>query len=142
MGEYDLLGGPSILLVEDHPFQLIGLEMQLNRMGFFRLSAAIDGAEALEMIKEGRRFDLLLCDQYLPDNRGIDLIEEAYRLGGIHYAVLLSGIDDQSALQELLLASQARGLPLLDCMSKPLSSQDFLKAVEPLWFGKQSSCEQ
>jgi hypothetical protein len=30
MGEHDLLGGPRILLVEDHPFQLIGLEMLLN----------------------------------------------------------------------------------------------------------------
>lgn len=133
MSEYDLLGGPSILLVEDHPFQLIGLEMQLNRLGFFRLVPALDRAEALMMIQEGRRFDLLLCDQHLPDGRGIDLIETAYSLGGISHAILISGIDYPPTLQQLLWAAQQSGLPLLACLSKPLPPQLFLHALEPLW---------
>lgn len=137
MSEHTPLGGPSILVVEDHPFQLIGLEMQLNRMDFFRLTPVLDGTEALAMIKEGRQFDLLLCDQYLPDSLGIDLIEEAYSLGGVRHAILLSGIDDQPALQQLQLAAQLRGLPVLACLRKPLPSQSFLKALEPLWSSNQ-----
>ena len=133
MGEYDLLGGPSILLVEDHPFQLIGLELQLNRMGFFRLTPALNCHEALAIIREGRRFDLLLCDQYLPDGKGVDLIKDAYELNSIRHAILLSGIDDRLTLERLLLTAQLRGLPLLASLSKPLSSQEYLKAVDRLY---------
>ena len=100
----------NILLVEDHPFQLIGLEMQINRLGFFRLAPALDCAEAMSLIQEGRTFDLLVCDQHLPDGLGINLIEKAYALGGIRHAVLLSGIEEPDT-QMLLQTARERGLP-------------------------------
>lgn len=132
MGEHDLLGGPRILLVEDHPFQLIGLEMLLNHLGLFRLTPALDCTEALETIKNGNRYDLLLCDQHLPDGRGIDLIEKAYKLGGISHGIIISGIEDHPALQQLLWAAQQHHLPLLACLSKPLPPKLFLQALAPL----------
>ena len=119
----------NILLVEDHPFQLIGLEMQLNRLGFFSLAPALDCAEAMSLIQEGRTFDLLVCDQHLPDGLGINLIEKAYSLGNIRYAVLLSGIDEPSKLEILLQTARKCGLPLLACLSKPLPVQAFLNAL-------------
>jgi CheY-like chemotaxis protein len=123
----------SILLVEDHPFQLIGMEMQLNRKGFFRLTPAMDRAEAIALINEGRRFDLLLCDQHLPDGLGTHLIEEAYALGGIRYAILISGIDEAHLRQSTLETAHERGLPILANLSKPLSMEAFLEALPPIW---------
>jgi CheY-like chemotaxis protein len=122
-----------ILLVEDHPFQLIGLEMQLNRLGLYQLTPALDSAEVLILIEEGRRFDLLLCDQHLPDGYGIDLIERAHALGGIRFAMLISGIDDTPLRQQLLQDAQARGIPLLAYLEKPLSAALFQQALEPVW---------
>jgi CheY-like chemotaxis protein len=123
----------SILLVEDHPFQLIGLEIELNRLGFYQLTPALDSAEAIVLISQGRRFDLLLCDQHLPDGYGIDLIEMAHAQAGIHFAMLISGIDDTLLRQQLLLDAQARGLPLLACLEKPLSATLFRQALYPVW---------
>jgi len=123
----------SILLVEDHPFQLIGLEMQLNRLGLYQLTPALDSAEALMLIKEGRRFDLLLCDQHLPDGYGIDLIDMAHALDGIRFAMLISGIDDTPLRQQLLQDAQARGLPLLAYLEKPLSATLVQQARESVW---------
>ncbi|MFJ2713258.1 response regulator [Pseudomonas sp. NPDC087346] len=124
---------PSVLLVEDHPFQLIGLAMQLNRLGFFWIRTALDGAEAIAIIKEGRTFDLLVCDQYLPDSLGLDLIGAIYRMGAARYAILISGVGHQSLLDNMQRVAHQRGLPLLACLSKPLSSEAFLNTLKPLW---------
>jgi CheY-like chemotaxis protein len=124
---------PSVLLVEDHPFQLIGIAMQLNRLGFFRIRMALDSAEALAILREGRKFDVLVCDQHLQDGLGIDLIETIYRLGAIRSAILISGVDHSSMLDNLQRVALRRGLPMLACLSKPLSSCEFLHALTPLW---------
>ena len=134
MGEFELMGGPSILLVEDHSFQLIGLEMQLNRLGLFNLAQALDGADALRMLQAGRKFDLLLCDQHLPDTLGVDLILEAQRLGCVRYSMRISGIDHPEALEQLPAVQQSQP-QLLACLSKPLSSERFMSALAPIWAG-------
>ncbi|MDI2146203.1 response regulator [Pseudomonas sp. ITA] len=133
MSERNQSPWPSVLLVEDHPFQLIGLAMQLNRLGFFWIRMAHDSAEAVAIIKEGRKFDVLVCDQHLPDGLGVDLIDTMYRLDAIRYAILISGIEPSPMLDNLQKVALRRGLPLLACLSKPLSSDDFLKALTPLW---------
>ena len=132
MGEFDLLSGPSILLVEDHSFQLIGLEMQLNRLGLFRLTPALDGTEALQILQSGRSFDLLLCDQHLPDMLGTKLIMEAQQLGCVRYSMLISGIDHPDTLEQLPAVQQIKP-HLLACFSKPLASDRFMSALSPLW---------
>ena len=124
---------PKILLVEDHPFQLIGLHMQLNLLGFFRVSTALDKAEALALIDRGLSFDLLLCDQHLPDGYGLDLIDSAHQLGAIRYAMLISGIDESPLRQHLLHNAHERDLPLLACLSKPLPVERFQQALAPIW---------
>lgn len=128
MRERDL----RILLVKDHSFQLFGLEILLNRLGFFRLTPALDSTEALKIIKSGRYFDLLLSDQHLPDGRGIDLIESAHRLGGIGYAMLISGIDDLAVFESLLSNARQKGTPRLACLSKPLCPTLFLNMLKPI----------
>ncbi|WP_081232238.1 response regulator [Pseudomonas chlororaphis] len=124
---------PSLLLVEDHPFQLIALAMQLNRLGFFCIRMALDSAEALAIAQEGRKFDVLVCDQHLPDGLGIELIDTMYRQGIIDHAILISGVDNPSLLDNLQKVARRRGLPLLACFSKPLPSTDLLQALSPLW---------
>lgn len=128
--------GPDILVVEDHPFQLIGLQMQLNRFGFFKLTPALDCAEALMLVAQGRRFDLLLCDQYLPDGTGMQLIEKMYRLGATRHAILLSGIDDSLGFWRAMRTAQRLRLPLRACLHKPLSVEPFLEALAPLGYGR------
>lgn len=112
-----------ILLVEDHPFQLIGLEKQLNRMGFFNLASALDIEDALKLMNAGRRFDFLLCDQNLPDGLGTELIEKAYRIGAIRQAILFSGIDADGELTSLHQEALEKGVPVLACMAKPLNPE-------------------
>ncbi|MGV6394173.1 response regulator [Pseudomonas caspiana] len=123
-----------ILLVEDHPFQLIAIQILLNNQGYFLLTPALTAAEALAaMERTTQPYDLLLCDQCLPDGDGFDLIERALTQGQVRRAIVLSGLD-RDRLEEIEQMAAQRGLPLLGCLSKPLSGPDLsrLLAATPL----------
>jgi CheY-like chemotaxis protein len=118
-----------ILLVEDHPFQLVALQIQLNNQGFYLLTPALSASEAMAALERSvEPYDLLLCDQCLPDLNGSDLIEYASRKGTIRHAVLLSGLaqDRFAAIEQRALE---RRLPLLGCLSKPLHGQDLSRLL-------------
>lgn len=120
----------SILLVEDHPFQLIATQMQLNRLGFFRLAPVLDAAEAREACaRRSKPFDLLLCDINLPGTDGIELVCELADAGSIRQAVLLSGREEEE-LHALQHSLRARGIPVLACLAKPLDQGALLQALE------------
>ncbi|MDB6141671.1 MAG: response regulator [Pseudomonas sp.] len=124
-----------ILLVEDHPFQLIATQILLNNQGYYRLTPALSAAEAMVAMESAKEpFDLLLCDQCLPDLSGLELIELANRHGLVRRAVMLSGLS-QEHLDDLERMAHQRQLPLLGCLSKPLHVQELtalLAATVPL----------
>ncbi|MFJ3485226.1 response regulator [Pseudomonas sp. NPDC090202] len=118
-----------ILLVEDHPFQLIALQILLNNHGIYRLTPAMTASEALSALERNAgNYDLLLCDQRLPDMCGIELIEIATRKGLVENAVLLSGVD-ASQLTAIENNARKRGLPLLGCLHKPLNALELLSLL-------------
>ncbi|MET0849411.1 MAG: response regulator [Pseudomonas sp.] len=114
-----------ILLVEDHPFQLRATQYLLESYGFTQLTAT-DSAEAAlqQMFKASQPFDILLCDQCLPDLPGLDLIEFASQRGMIRKAVLLSSLTTVE-LDGLEKMAGEHGLPLLGYLIKPLKQSDF-----------------
>lgn len=119
----------AILVVEDHPFQLIAMQMHLNQMGFFHLTPALDAEEAREAcLRREKPFDLLLCDINLPDTDGIDLVNELARNGGIRQAILFSCREDDE-LQALEKSLKDSGLPVLACLSKPLDQRTLLQIL-------------
>lgn len=120
----------SILIVEDHPFQLIATQMHLNRLGFFRLTPALDANEAREeCARRDEPFDLLLCDINLPDIDGVELLSELAEAGHIRQAVFLS-CRDADELQALHRKLRDRGLPVLACLSKPLDQWALMQTLE------------
>ncbi|WP_024680833.1 response regulator [Pseudomonas syringae] len=119
-----------ILLVEDHPFQLIATQVLLNNQGYFLLTPALTAAEAMDaMHRSPEPYGLLLCDQCLPDMAGIELISEAARQGLLRQAILLSGVPD-AQLESLQQLAMERDLPLLGCLSKPLNGADLRRLLE------------
>lgn len=118
-----------ILLVEDHPFQLIALQILLNNHGFYRVTPALNASEALAaMERSDTPYDLLLCDQRLPDMSGLELIDVASRRCLVRQAVLLSGLE---ASQLLEIEDQAikNGIPLLGCLIKPLNTLELFQLI-------------
>ena len=122
-----------ILLVEDHPFQLLAAQCLLNSFGFDRLTPAENAEQAIRFMSQAQTpFDIMLCDQCLPDLPGLELIDIASRRGFIKVAVLLSGLplEELSALKTQALK---RDLPLLGYLSKPLNKEELIKLIDPLF---------
>jgi response regulator of citrate/malate metabolism len=69
-------------------------------------------------------FDILLCDQCLPDLTGLDLVRFASQRGLIRQAIILSSLTT-SELDELVKTANEHGLPLLGYLIKPLKHSEF-----------------
>jgi CheY-like chemotaxis protein len=114
-----------ILLVEDHPFQLRATQYLLESYGFTQLTTTDSADGALkQMLKAVQPFDILLCDQCLPDLCGLDLVEFASHRGMIRQAILLSSLTS-TELDELEKKANEHGLPLLGYLIKPLKQSEF-----------------
>jgi CheY-like chemotaxis protein len=117
MFKYDL----RILLVEDHPFQLVATQCLLNSYGFCQLTSAYNAESALRLMQQSKMpFEILLCDQCLPDLQGLELIDRASRQGFIQRAIILSSLT-RHELDELKHQANERHLPLLGYLTKPIN---------------------
>ena len=115
-----------ILLVEDHPFQLKATQYLLESYGFTRLTTTDSAKGALEqMLRAEQPFDILLCDQCLPDICGIDLVKLASHRGMIKQAILLSSLTP-AELDGLESMASTHDLPLLGYLVKPLKEVEFI----------------
>lgn len=113
-----------ILVVEDHPFQLRATQCLLESYGFSQ-TTLIDSAKGAmqKMLGVMQPFDILLCDQCLPDMSGLDLIKMASDLGLIKHAILLSGLTP-AELDQLTRLANTLGVPLLGYLTKPLKQSE------------------
>ncbi|MHC8287999.1 response regulator [Pseudomonas sp. XS1P51] len=114
-----------ILLVEDHPFQLRATQCLLESYGFTQLTTTNSAAGALQqMLTAAQPFDILLCDQCLPDLPGLELVEIASHRGMIRQAILLSSLTS-AELDGLEKKASEHGTPLLGYLIKPLKQSEF-----------------
>ncbi|QHF43938.1 response regulator [Pseudomonas sp. S35] len=119
-----------ILLVEDHPFQLLATQYLLRSFGFEHLTAAENAAQAIHLMTLAETpFDILLCDQCLPDLPGLELIEIASRRRFVTAAILLSGLAPVE-LSALKKQAMKRDLPLLGYLSKPLNKDELIQLIQ------------
>jgi CheY-like chemotaxis protein len=112
-----------ILLVEDHPFQLLATQCLLRSFGFHQLTPVENAEQAIRTM-----------NQCLPDLPGLELVEIASRGQFITRAILLSGLSTTELLKLTAQAAQ-RNLPLLGCLSKPLNKyelESLMSSTHPL----------
>ncbi|MFC6336731.1 response regulator [Pseudomonas sp. CCM 7891] len=128
-----------ILLVEDHPFQLLATQCLLKNAGYHCLTPTENAAQALMFMTQTETpFDILLCDQCLPDLPGIELIEIAHRRGFIKAAILLSGLP-ANELESLKTQALQRKFPLIGYLAKPLNSDDLQALISQSKLAKENS---
>ncbi|AZE54201.1 response regulator [Pseudomonas synxantha] len=118
-----------ILLVEDHPFQLLATQCLLKSFGFDQLTPVENAEQAIRLMSQSEHpFDLMLCDQCLPDLPGLELVEIASRQRFITSAILLSGLPPAELINLKKQALQ-RDLPLLGSLSKPLNKDQLEQLI-------------
>lgn len=115
-------GECSILLVDDQDLLREAVAEYLAMQGYL-VKCAANGTEAMQMLEQGLRPDLLICDVMLPDIRGGGLVREANLLlpelkvlfvSGYAREIVMSEIGDGEFLQKPfrldVLARRVQGL--------------------------------
>lgn len=118
-----------ILLVEDHPFQLLAIQCLLKSFGFTQLTPAENAEQAIMLMRKTKApFDVMLCDQCLPDLTGLELVEIASQAGFVKGAVLLSGLPTIE-LEYLKTLAIQRNLRLIGYLAKPLNKEAWIDLI-------------
>jgi CheY-like chemotaxis protein len=116
----------NLLLVEDEPGVLNAMRILLKVEGY-RVETASSAAEALELLRDGVDFDLIISDFHLEDGRtGTQVISVARELLGESLKAILVTGDTSSAVREL------QGDDKLRIASKPINSSELLALVKSL----------
>ncbi len=120
----------NILLVDDDTFILKIIHQQLTNLGFHKITAVDNPANALAMLEEtGNTFDILLLDLQMPGIDGVEFIRHLDRLeypGGV---VLISGHDERILLTAKRLAS-SQNLRVLGALHKPVTPSQLDKVLK------------
>lgn len=110
----------KVLILEDHPFQLMALHQMLNANGVFDVLVAESVDAAMHLLDRRGPVDIAICDLYMEGSDGLALIRHLAENRLAQALIVLS--DAEPALLEHIgdLARQL-GLSLLGCVSKPAS---------------------
>ncbi|MFZ0430678.1 MAG: sigma-54 dependent transcriptional regulator [Acidobacteriota bacterium] len=111
-----------ILVIEDDPATSRMVGMALKAAGY-QVDAARSCAVARTALRE-RQFDLLLCDLYLQDGTGLDLLRECRASGSATPLVVFTA---QGSVETAVEAIREGAF---DYLAKPFKLQDLLSLVE------------
>ena len=114
----------AALVVDDLLVNRVILERQLETYGL-EVTLCRSGIEALKVLDDGTRFDLVLTDHHMPDLDGLELTRRLRAMGNDTPILLLTS--DSSALD----AAQGNG-DLFGCLEKPVLRSDLFRMLQKL----------
>lgn len=111
-----------ILIVEDDEGIRQIMQAKLFKEGF-NVSVAANGLHALQILRSGQKFDLIVSDLKMPGKSGLELLLEVRKLEIACPFVVLTAFADRSKI----MAARAQGAR--DVLVKPIKHQDLLKKI-------------
>jgi two-component system, cell cycle response regulator CpdR len=114
-----------ILLAEDDDVMREYLARALTKSGY-AVESVDRGTAALELIKSGQTFDLLLTDIVMPEMDGIELAQKAAIVAPMLRVMFITGFSAVS-----LKAGQA--MPNAKVLSKPFHLRDLVLEVDRMF---------
>ncbi|MBT2373760.1 EAL domain-containing response regulator [Pseudomonas fluorescens] len=111
----------KVLILEDNPFQLMALHQMLNANGVFNVLTAESVEAARQSLASKGPVDIAICDLYLEQGDGLELIRELAEHRQAQVLILLSNAEPDVLEGVANMARQA-GLNVLGCLPKPASA--------------------
>jgi PAS domain S-box-containing protein len=114
----------NILLVEDNKTNLIFMKMLMEQLGY-GIAIARNGLEAVELIEQGKGFDLILMDIQMPKMNGLEATRKIRDIIGNETTMIvgLSANAFQEDIKKALKSGMDHYLP------KPVSIHDIAKVI-------------
>ena len=117
----------SILLVDDYEFIRTILECILQQLGYQNLCMAVDGLEALNLLRS-QPIDLVITDYHMPEMDGIDLFRSMQQgpvLAKIP-VLLISGVPTEK------FATQALAMEIQSTLNQSFRAEQLDQEIQSL----------
>ncbi|WP_166360061.1 EAL domain-containing response regulator [Pseudomonas akapageensis] len=119
----------KVLILEDHPFQLMALHQMLNANGVFDVLTAESVESACRSLERRGRVDVAICDLQMPDADGLALIQHLANEGLAGALIVLSGAE-RNVLDNVSQLARQLGLRVLGSLQKPACAASLRKLLE------------
>lgn len=119
-GQVSGVSGPSAMVVDDDPFTQVALSGMLTHLGASDVRVAGDGRQALRAMAEMKQPpEFVICDVFMPEVDGIELLDELAKRQYRGSVILVSGmsIETLSIARDVAISA---GLKVLGAFPKPL----------------------
>ena len=123
----------KVLVLEDHPFQLMALHQMLNANQIFDVRTAESVEAARESLDSRGPVDIAICDLQMEGPDGLELIRYLAAEHMANALIILSSTTT-CVLEGVARLAIAQGLEVLGYLSKPASAaalSELFKAYEP-----------
>jgi two-component system cell cycle sensor histidine kinase/response regulator CckA len=120
---YDLTGSENILLVEDEDAVRIFSARTLREKGYNVIDVS-SGQEAIELINNGKKFDLMITDVVMPNMDGLSLSKQVHEIDPSLKVIFISGYTEDTFRKNLDTNTKVYFLP------KPFTLKDLAEKVK------------
>lgn len=110
----------KVLILEDNSFQLMALHQMLNANGVFNVLTAESVEVARRSLDSKGPVDIAICDLYLEQADGLELIRDLARQERARALIILSDAEED-VLEGAAGMARELGLKVLGCLPKPAS---------------------
>lgn len=111
----------KVLILEDHPFQLMALHQMLNANGVFDVLPAESVEQACQALSRRGPVDIAICDLQMDGADGLAMIRHLAEQGLASALIIISGAES-CVIDSVGDLARRLGLKVLGCLQKPASS--------------------
>jgi CheY-like chemotaxis protein len=121
-----------ILSLDDDIFMLDIIAQTLKEIGITHIKTYSSAKSALAYFnKHEESVDVLLCDLYMPDMDGIEMLTELAKMG-FKGAVFIISSADYVMIHSMTVLAKARGIKVLGHLPKPIMMDELQIHLENL----------
>jgi CheY-like chemotaxis protein len=111
-----------ILIVEDDESIRFMLQNKLYKDGY-NVTVAANGLHAMQVVRSGQQFDLILCDLKMPGKDGLEFFNAMKGLNASVPMVILTGYPDKNKIVQAIRNG------VRDVILKPIKHQDLVQKI-------------
>lgn len=120
----------KVLVVEDSP-DLLKIWIRLFEATNIQMTPCETGEAALNLIRSGEKFDVIISDYYLPDTTGLDLLDVARTQSPDTPFIMLTGS------REPFIKDAVKTWGNASVLTKPIAFKDLLAKIDDCAPGKR-----